>query len=524
MMVDISPFLKSNQHSNLKKRKTITPKTKKAKQQTIAKNNSELQPFWDTNSATLSSKMWLPTENTLTTLQPNKLNSSFRTIKTKSWFSTRVQVSDLEVPIWQTRTEDINTCVQEQIKQNPKSSTQKTSMSSVKKIKTEEVDEKPPAGKTKKIRLFPTPEQKQILLKWFGTARWTYNQCVASCAHGNQPATLSRMCGLHITSDALGLPGWVKETPYDIRSAAADDFLIAFKTQKKMVKQGKRQHFAMKFRSKRADQSIVIHSKHYNNGKIYPTIFGKTPLQASEPLPEKLKYDSRLIRDKCGHFFLCIPEPLEKLDYIPPNDIIALDPGVRTFMAGYDPIGKILEIGSGDMTRIYRLCSHMDKLQTRFQQPTTKAKKRYRLKKAWKRMQQRVRNLIDEVHKKTTLALVKSYKTILLPKFETSQMVKRATRKIRSNTARGMLTWAHYRFQQRLIDKTREYRQCQVIIVDESFTSKTCGQCGHIHQTLGGNKIFKCPKCNVQIDRDINGARNILLKFLTDFQPKSAQR
>jgi hypothetical protein len=30
---------------------------------------------------------------------------------------------------------------------------------------------KEPAGKTKKIRLFPNEEQRKILNKWFGTAR-----------------------------------------------------------------------------------------------------------------------------------------------------------------------------------------------------------------------------------------------------------------------------------------------------------------------------------------------------------------
>ena len=119
-------------------------------------------------------------------------------------------------------------------------------------------------------------------------------------------------------------------------------------------------------------------------------------------------------------------------------------------MTGYDPSGKILVIGAKDLSRIYRLCKNMVDLQAKFQQPTTKARRRYRLKRAWKRLQLRVRNLIDEVHKKTALTLVKSYKTILLPKFETSQMVKKAQRKIGSKTARSMLTWAHYRFQQLL--------------------------------------------------------------------------
>ena len=39
---------------------------------------------------------------------------------------------------------------------------------------------KPPAGKALKIRLYPNSEQKQKLLKWIGTARWTYIQCLAA--------------------------------------------------------------------------------------------------------------------------------------------------------------------------------------------------------------------------------------------------------------------------------------------------------------------------------------------------------
>jgi len=39
---------------------------------------------------------------------------------------------------------------------------------------------KPPAGKALKIRLYPNSEEKQKLLKWIGTARWTYKQSLAA--------------------------------------------------------------------------------------------------------------------------------------------------------------------------------------------------------------------------------------------------------------------------------------------------------------------------------------------------------
>jgi putative transposase len=94
-------------------------------------------------------------------------------------------------------------------------------------------------------------------------------------------------------------------------------------------------------------------------------------------------------------------------------------------------------------------------------------------------------------------------------------MVAKAKRKIRSKTARAMLTWAHYRFKQTLKHQAIT-RGVTVIEVSEAYTSKTCIKCGHIHSKLGGSKVFKCPNCNHKINRDFNGALGILLRALRD--------
>ena len=82
---------------------------------------------------------------------------------------------------------------------------------------------------------------------------------------------------------------------------------------------------------------------------------------------------------------------------------------------------------------------------------------------------------------------------------------------------RDLYTWAHYRFKMRLINKTRQYQHCKIVLCDEHYTSKTCGECGNLHHGLGGNKNFHCPdpECDAQMDRDFNAARNILLRYLT---------
>ena len=65
----------------------------------------------------------------------------------------------------------------------------------------------------------------------------------------------------------------------------------------------------------------------------------------------------------------------------------------------------------------------------------------------------------------------------------------------------------------------------QVIECYEDYTSKTCGQCGVLNETLGGQEVFSCPqeRCGYVAGRDISAARNILLRYLTRFRPVSAR-
>ncbi|CAG8739152.1 15590_t:CDS:1, partial [Rhizophagus irregularis] len=50
-----------------------------------------------------------------------------------------------------------------------------------------------------------------------------------------------------------------------------------------------------------------------------------------------------------------------------------------------------------------------------------------------------------------------------------------------------------------------------IIIQNEAFTSKTCGCCGNV-QDINGKKVYRCSKCGIALDRDINGARGISFK------------
>ena len=91
-------------------------------------------------------------------------------------------------------------------------------------------------------------------------------------------------------------------------------------------------------------------------------------------------------------------------------------------------------------------------------------------------------------------------------------MICKATRKINSSTARQMLCRGDFKFRQRLILKAAE-RGVRVIVQDETYTSKTRSNCGCMQSV---NMVFRCPGCHIRIDRDFNGARDILPRASLD--------
>ena len=69
---------------------------------------------------------------------------------------------------------------------------------------------------------------------------------------------------------------------------------------------------------------------------------------------------------------------------------------------------------------------------------------------------------------------------------------------------------SHYKFKQHLINKCDEYG-CNIEIVTEEYTSKCCSRCGILSDNYK-NREKTCISCNLKIDRDLNGSRNILIK------------
>ncbi len=87
-----------------------------------------------------------------------------------------------------------------------------------------------------------------------------------------------------------------------------------------------------------------------------------------------------------------------------------------------------------------------------------------------------------EYQNELVLFLCESYRAILIPKFDVSRMVKMHNPKLKSKSVRMMCTWHHCAFRESLKAKAALFPWCNVIEVNEAYTSKTCEECGHIHK------------------------------------------
>ena len=239
-----------------------------------------------------------------------------------------------------------------------------------------------------------------------------------------------------------------------------------------------------------------------------------------------------LIHDKITdrHFIHC---PVD-LNYFPEGDrrcerqtssstfgsrVISLDPGLRKFLTGYDPEGNVLFVGGGsERFDLLDIILEADSISSRLATGKNLSKEKVsELRKIRFLLNQKIRWKVDDMHWKTINYLTANYDVIMMPFFGTKDMVKikrkvDGTKKytLSRRNKRIMLMFSFCKFRERLKWKCDVLKK-KLFIVTEEYTSVTCGNCGS-RKKSNSNEVYDCKNCETVLDRDVNGARNILIK------------
>jgi transposase len=304
-----------------------------------------------------------------------------------------------------------------------------------------------------------------------------------------------------------------------IIAGSIKDFSEAFNTQRKLVKNGVKKYFTMHYRTKKDGlQSMNIEKTCFGKENSFLGLyFGKLKTAPIHQHKVRMRLsdltiasDCRLTYDKVkNQFYFNIPIQIttSSCENQTRKPVISLDPGIRTFQTGF-ALGEVVEFAPKTCDRLYELRRHIDTLQKHYSKAVSKRSKRMFLRLI-RCKYRKIKNIITDMHWKTIKTITSNYQHIIIPEFKTQQIMKNLVK-----SQRFLLqSQSHYTFRMRLKWKC-ELNKCNFHLVSEEYTSKTCGSCGALND-VGGSKHYHCSSCGVNIDRDFNGARNILIKTLS---------
>jgi putative transposase len=107
----------------------------------------------------------------------------------------------------------------------------------------------------------------------------------------------------------------------------------------------------------------------------------------------------------------------------------------------------------------------------------------------------------DFIHK-TSRLLVDNYSLIALEDLNVRELAEKDFGKQINDAAWSMLG--------RFLTYKAGNAGSKVLFVDARGTTKTCSGCGHVKDMPLGNRTYVCPVCGLEMDRDLNAAKNIL--------------
>ena len=342
----------------------------------------------------------------------------------------------------------------------------------------------------KLIKLTFNDEQKKLLKEWFALYAYTYNLTVKHLRgktdkksfypvrdfikHGFNSNIKARIAACKVPSHKL--------------DNAVKDVITAYKSSFALHK-GKKK-FRIRFKKANAGKMLTLEASAFSKAKN--SFSQKMGVVVSDIPIRGILHDSKLVL-RNGKYMLFTPENRLMKACTTKNKCISLDPGLRTFQTGYCDDGKVFKIGNNFISEIGALAKKINNNKP----------KKFNI-----RIRDKIKHKVDDMHWKTANMLCKMTDKILLGNISTASILQGNLSKFLKPLFQ---TLSHYTFSERLQSKCEEYR-VEYARVDESYTSKTCGGCSALNETLGASKVFTCSKCSFTIDRDVNGARNIMIK------------
>jgi len=363
--------------------------------------------------------------------------------------------------------------------------------------------------RTYKYRVHPSKAQITKFETTLDLCRWVYNQTLETRKNAWEEDEVS----IGYLETKRMLPGWKETKPElkQVHSQVLQDVVqrvnLAYEAFFRRVENGDEEPGYPKFKSWKHYDSFTYpqHGSAFyitDDGRLHLSKIGDIEINLHRPVEGQIK-TLTIKRSKLGKWYACFscvvePEPLPET-----TDIVGIDVGLSTFATFSD----------GEKIENPRFFKREEKQLNRMRSRRDKAPKgsleRKKLHRAVLHIEERIRNRRTDFAHKESKELVDRFQIIVFEDLDIKDMMSGNWKSM--NRSIADVAWGQF------VRFTQEKAQASgrtVILVDPKNTTQECSKCHKIVQKGLSDRIHSCPHCGLEIDRDVNAARNVLARGL----------
>lgn len=361
--------------------------------------------------------------------------------------------------------------------------------------------------KAYKFRLYPNTEQKELLSKTFGCARFVYNYYLdrrIKTYQQNKTTMNYNACSADLTKLKQEKP-WLKEVDKFALQNALKDLDRAFQNFFREIKKGNKNQGFPKFKSKHHYKQSYRTTFTNNNIKVEKNRI-KLPKLGWVDMIQHRDIQGRIVNctitktcsDEYYVSICCTDVVIDK--YESTENSIGIDLGLKEFITTSD--GEVIENPKYLLKLEKKLKREQRKLSKKQKGSKNIEKQRIRLNKVHKK----IRNQRIDFLQKLSTRLIRENQIICLEDLNVKGMVKN------HNLAKRIsdVSWSEF---VRMLEYKALWHDKIIQKIDRFYpSSQLCSVCGYKNEDIKDLSIRRwiCPQCNTKHNRDVNAAKNIL--------------
>ena len=382
------------------------------------------------------------------------------------------------------------------------------------------------------VELFLTDKQKYIINNWLDAYTCMYNDTIDylrkyyatykkyitnfinlrelmmnSKSQIIQESVLERKNGKFKNED-------LNTEKYIIKTHMMDQAIKSVCSNLKSMMSNKRaghiRHFRLRYlKYDRKNKIMKLEKSYFKNNSICPIILGQIKALRDGNIFNlndvvnvyksdcTLKYDTQLEK-----YYLYVPQKMERVTNCNTKEFISFDPGCRKFLTGISE-DQVIMIGTNVCDKLLKKVKRLEKLK--------KIDNEYIRKQKIRKCREKMSNMVDDFHWKTIKYVTDNYRNVLIGNLSTKAILSKKYKIFSPEYKKVIQCLSLYKFRERLKDKC-DKKSINYKMVNEYCTTKICSLCGYIKENVRDAETYKCDKCKIIQDRDVNSSRNIYLK------------